>query len=86
MPAALHGIITHYVETQWRFRLVEPARQLRLKEDLGLDSLTMAEIVLSVEDLLQITLSEEQWSHLQTLGEFLEYVERAARERPARVA
>lgn len=86
VPAIVRGIITHYVEPEVRDRLKEPADNLRLIEDLGLDSLTMMEIMIKVEDLLEVTVSDEELRHFRTLGDFRLFIDRAVRDTPGPVA
>lgn len=83
VPAIVRGIITHYVEPEVRIRLKEPADNLRLIEDLGLDSLSMMEIMIKVEDLLQVRVSDEELRHFRTLGDFRLFIDRAVRSAPA---
>ena len=83
IPAIVRGIITHYVEPEMRVRLTEPADHLRLIEDLGLDSLTMMEIMIKVEDILQVTVSDEELRHFRTLGDVRQFIDRSVRGTPA---
>ena len=77
-PAIFQGIITHYVDPDLRPRLRESGDDLRLIEDLGLDSLTMIEVMQRVEDLLQIRVSDEELRHFRTLGQVREFIARRA--------
>lgn len=74
--AVLQGIITHFVDPELRPKLKESSDSLRLIEDLGLDSLTMIEIMLRVEDLLNIRVSDEDLRHFRTLGEVRGLIDR----------
>lgn len=78
LPAIILGIIGRYVEPDLRERLRQPANQLQLREDLGLDSLTLMEIVIRVEDVLQISIRDDELRQFRTLGEVRELIERAA--------
>ncbi len=78
-PEILQGIITHYVEPELRPRLKAGSDQLRLVEDLGLDSLSMVEVMIRVEDLLQIHVSDAELRHFRTLGEVRLFIDRTAR-------
>lgn len=82
-PAVLQGILTHFVEPDVRAKLREGSDNLRLVEDLGLDSLTMIEIMMRVEDLLKIRVTDEQLRHFRTVGEVRQFVDRTAREMSA---
>ena len=75
----LQGIITHYVDPNLRPKLKESGDSLLLTEDLGLDSLDMMEVMLRVEDLLKIRVSDHDLRHFRTLGEVRQYIDRSAR-------
>jgi acyl carrier protein len=53
--------------------LQSPRDDLRLSEDLGLDSLSLIEISMTLEDVLQVSLSEDKLRHLRTLGDISRY-------------
>ena len=75
LPATLLGIVTHYVEPELRPKLGGAANDLRLAEDLGLDSLTMMEVMIRVDDLLQISISDRDLRQRRMLGDFRRYFE-----------
>src|ERR1700761_5015181 len=54
VPAVVIGVIERYVEPDLRIKLKDADDDIRLIEDLGIDSLTMMEIVLLVEEVLQL--------------------------------
>ncbi|MEN9404147.1 MAG: 3-hydroxyacyl-[acyl-carrier-protein] dehydratase FabZ, partial [Verrucomicrobiota bacterium] len=68
LPAIVLGIIERYVEPDLRAKLKDSDDDLRIIEDLGIDSLTMMEIVILVEDVLQMTINNEELRHLRTVG------------------
>jgi acyl carrier protein len=72
------GIISHYVEPQRRPKLKDSGDSARLSEDLGLDSLDMMEVMLRVEDLLKIHVSDRELRHFRTLGEVRQFIDRNA--------
>lgn len=57
----------------------------RLKEDLGYDSLAIAELVFFFEDLFKVTISTEEIRNIGTIGELDAFVTRtlASQHRPA---
>ncbi|HUR59610.1 MAG TPA: acyl carrier protein [Opitutaceae bacterium] len=69
LPALMHGIIERYVERERRGKLAQANDSLRLIEDLGLDSLTLMEIVVLAEEILPISIDNEDMCHLRTLGD-----------------
>lgn len=72
----VHGVIDRYVEPDLRARLREPDDDLRLIEDLGLDSLTLMEIVIRLEDVLRISIRDEELRYIHTVGEVRRLIER----------
>lgn len=68
------GVIERYVERDQRPKLKNADANLRLVEDLGIDSLTMMEIVLLAEDILNITVSNEELIKLRTLGDVQQFI------------
>ena len=76
------GIIERYVEPALRPRLQDPRDDLRLAEDLGLDSLTLMEIVMLAEEVLRITITNEELGRLRTLGEVRGFLARKVRGLP----
>ncbi len=77
VPVVVLGVIERFVERDLRRRFQEPtADELRLIEDLNVDSLTMFEAVLLLEEVLQITIDNEELPGLRTLGEIQRFTER----------
>ena len=48
---------------------------LRLIEDLGIDSLTMMEIVILVEDVLQMSINNDELRNLRTVGDVKTFID-----------
>jgi 3-hydroxyacyl-[acyl-carrier-protein] dehydratase len=74
LPQIIGGVIERFVEPELRPRLRDADDTLRLSEDLGLDSLTMMEIVLLAEDVFRISISAEELRHLCTLGQVKTFI------------
>jgi 3-hydroxyacyl-[acyl-carrier-protein] dehydratase len=75
----LRGIVERHVERPLRpqLRTADPA--LRLREDLGLDSLTMMEIVMLAEEVFTLSISNEELTQLRTLGDVQRFFETKVR-------
>lgn len=71
----INGVVSRFVEPDLRPRLQDPPETLRLAEDLGLDSLTMMEIVLLAEDVLQICIAADELRHFRTIGDVHRFVQ-----------
>lgn len=82
LPAIVLGIIERYVEPDLRAKLKDADDDLRIIEDLGIDSLTMMEIVILVEDVLQMTINNEELRFLRTLGDVKTFIECKVRGLP----
>ena len=83
LPTIIFGIIARFVEPDLRAKLNHPPANLRLIEDLGIDSLTMLEIVMLVEDVLAITIKNEELRDLRTVGEIQQFIEGKLNKAPA---
>ena len=70
------GIIERFLEPESRPKLHdEGAEEYRLIEDLGVDSLVMVEIVMTIEEVLQISIPNEDLKELATIIEVKNYIQ-----------
>lgn len=72
------GVLARFVEPDKRSLLENPSDSMVLAQDLCLDSLTMVEIVLAVEDATGISISNEEVQGLRTLGDVKSFIEKKA--------
>jgi 3-hydroxyacyl-[acyl-carrier-protein] dehydratase len=82
LPAIILGIVERFVEPDLRAKLKDPDDDLRLIEDLGIDSLTMMEIVILVEEVLQMSINNEELRNLRTIGDVKLFIECKVRGLP----
>jgi acyl carrier protein len=82
VPAIVLGIIERYVEPQNREKVRTANDDTRLFDELGVDSLMMVEIVMTVEDILQISAPDEELRTLRTLGDVKKYLDAKTRGIP----
>ena len=75
LPAIILGVIEHHVDPDLRAKLRDADDDLRLIEDLGIDSLTMMEIVALAEDVLPMSINSEELCLLRTLGDVQQVIE-----------
>jgi len=75
VPAVVIGVIERFVEPDLRVKLKDADDDLRLIEDLGIDSLTMMEIVILVEDVLQMTINNEELRNLRAVGDVKTFID-----------
>jgi acyl carrier protein len=69
VPAIVDGLLQHYVDSDVREKLSGSDDRLRLVEDLDIDSLTMLEIVYLAEDVLRISLENDEIRPFRTVGD-----------------
>ncbi len=74
IPAIIDGLIEHFVEPSARAKLQCEPDSLRLVEDLGVDSLTMLEIVFLAEEVFQVTIENEKLRPFRTVGDVKDFV------------
>lgn len=75
VPTIVYGIIERHLAPEAAQRLEGAADTTRLVEDLGIDSLTMLEVVLAVEETLHIgTIENEHLKEIRTLGEIKAFI------------
>jgi 3-hydroxyacyl-[acyl-carrier-protein] dehydratase len=75
VPAVVIGVIERFVEPDLRTKMKDAGDDLRLIEDLGIDSLTMMEIVILVEDVLQMTINNDELRNLRTVGDVKTFID-----------
>lgn len=75
VPAIVIGVIERFLEPDMRARLKEGGDDLRVVEDLGVDSLTLMEIVQLAEDVLLVQISNDELRSLRTVGDIRVFVD-----------
>ena len=48
-------------------------------DDLGIDSLTLVDLVVAVEDRFGLVIPDDEWARFETVGDASAHVQRAAR-------
>jgi acyl carrier protein len=84
VPAIIHGLIEHYVEPEARAKLKRFRRQPAAHEDLAIDSLTMLEIVFLAEEVLQVSIDNEELRPFKTVGDVKRFIVQSWRSWRAR--
>ena len=82
LRAVILGVVERFVEHDLRPKLRVSSDTLRPHEDLGIDSLTMMEIVMIAEEVLGICVSNDELTHLRTVGDVWRFIE-GKRDAPA---
>lgn len=75
VPTIVLGIIERYVEPQNREKVRQSSDDTRLYDDLGIDSLMMVEIVMTIEETLSVTAPDEELRSLRTIGDVKNYLD-----------
>jgi 3-hydroxyacyl-[acyl-carrier-protein] dehydratase len=71
----VHGIIERYLKLEPGEHLAQRPDSTRLGEDLGIDSLTMLEIVMAIEEALDFRAEDSDVRNIRTLGDVRQYVD-----------
>jgi len=79
----VYGIIERYMPAEAAPKLKTATDDTRLIEDLGIDSLTMLEIVLSIEEALGIRIENDELREIRSLGEVKDFISNKIRSGPA---
>jgi len=74
LPVVVQGLIEHYVERSAKAKLERGGDELRLVEDLSIDSLTMLEIVFLAEEVLQVSIDNEELRPFRTVGDIKTFI------------
>ena len=83
LPALIGGVFERYIEPEIRPKLASANRDdLRVIEDLGIDSLTLMEIVMLLEEAGGLTIANDELRQLRTLGDIRTFVDCRVRGLP----
>ena len=74
IPVVVYGLIERYQPSTSPLRLADAKDDARLIDDLGLDSLTLLELVLSIEECLELRIENEDLASIRTLGELKDFL------------
>jgi len=73
IPAAFAGIL----EVVAKVNRADVTGDKRLREDLGLDSLSLIDVAVAAEDAFGIRIPDEDLERFQAVGDVLDYIRRA---------
>ncbi|HUI05397.1 MAG TPA: phosphopantetheine-binding protein [Verrucomicrobiae bacterium] len=74
IPQIVYGILERYQPATAAIKLSEANENARLIEDIGLDSLTLLEIVLSIEEILTLRIENEELREIRTIGQLNQFL------------
>ena len=75
IPVIVYGILERYQPATAPVKLAAANDSARLIEDLGLDSLTLLEIVLAIEEVLKIHIENEELREIRTVGQINQFLQ-----------
>ena len=73
IPTIVRGIVWRYVHKD-RQPIVDQATLETPLQSLGIDSLTMMEVVLDVQDALDLVIEDADLKHLRTIGDVITFL------------
>jgi 3-hydroxyacyl-[acyl-carrier-protein] dehydratase len=82
----VNGVIERYLKLPPGETLAAKPDSTRLGEDLGIDSLTMLEIVMAIEEALDFRIEDSEARSIRTLGDVRLYVDDRVHGRPVSLA
>lgn len=79
-PAALHrfvvGLIRFLHDSDQQTAGADPADTANLRADLGIDSITIAEVVFLIEDIFGVEIANDEIAAIETVGELKAFLSR----------
>lgn len=69
VPIIVRGLLARYVEPERRPGMLVASADQRLVEDLALDSLTLMELTLLMEDVVDIVIADAELRSIRTIGD-----------------
>jgi 3-hydroxyacyl-[acyl-carrier-protein] dehydratase len=83
IPPIVLGVVERFLDPVASRKLKEPDDDLRVMEDLGLDSLTLMEAVILIEEVIQISINNEELRNLRTIGDIRVFIDHKVRGLPS---
>jgi acyl carrier protein len=74
IPTVVYGLIELYQPATAKLPLKDANDDTRLAEDLGLDSLSLLEMVFAIEGVLKIHVESEQLREVRTIGKLNQFL------------
>ena len=73
IPTIVRGIVWRYVSKDVQPR-VDQSTEDQLLSSLGIDSLTMMEVVLDIQDALDVVIEDSDLRHMRTIGDVIGFL------------
>ncbi|HEY4283255.1 MAG TPA: phosphopantetheine-binding protein [Chthoniobacterales bacterium] len=75
IPTIVRGVVWRYVHKDVQ-AIVDSATPETPLTSLGIDSLTMMEVVLDVQDALDLVIEDSDLRHMRTIGDVIEFLQK----------
>ena len=82
VPTIVLGILERFLEPGAVERLRQADDDVRVIEDLGLDSLTLMEAVILIEEVVQLSINNDELRSLRTVGDIKVFIDHKVRGLP----
>ncbi|HEY8966671.1 MAG TPA: phosphopantetheine-binding protein [Candidatus Methylacidiphilales bacterium] len=79
VPIIVKGIIERYLPAESKVSMADATPDTLLAEDLGIDSLTMLEIVLSIEESLGFRVEDSELRNIRTMADVTSFIDKKVR-------
>jgi 3-hydroxyacyl-[acyl-carrier-protein] dehydratase len=76
------GIIEKHLEDEYKLVLKSGGDDLLITEDLGIDSIIMMEVVMNIEEVLNLSVPNEELTDLRSVGDLKFYLEKKSQGLP----
>lgn len=75
VPVIVLGIVERFMDPELRPKLSNGGDDMKFSEDLGIDSLTMVEMVMMIEDTLKLPVDNNDLRDLRTVGDVKKFLQ-----------
>lgn len=74
LDVVIFGLLTFLLAEPPKVPLADLAADAKLREDIGVDSITITEVIFLVEDLFEISVPNEELEQIATIGDLQTYM------------
>jgi 3-hydroxyacyl-[acyl-carrier-protein] dehydratase len=74
IPVIVTGIIARFMPPENTDKIRSAGDETRLAEDLGIDSLTMLEVVMTIEEVLSMRIEDAELRDIRTMGDVKKFI------------
>jgi acyl carrier protein len=74
VPIVVSGVIARFMPPENAEKIKTATDETRLAEDLGIDSLTMLEVVMTIEEVLAMRIEDTELRDIRTMGDVKKFI------------